>query len=51
MRRAEEFGIQVEVTKADFADAMAYKERAVQAVEAAALSTPSYMGKVEGEAR
>lgn len=32
VRHAEKFGIQVEVTKADFADAMAYKAQALRAV-------------------
>ena len=48
VRNCQEFGIHAQVTKADFADAMAYKERAVHRVEGDSPSLDGGLGKVGG---
>ena len=48
VRHASEFGIHVDVTKADFADAMAYKARAVQRVAGEGGPSDGGMGKMGG---
>ena len=48
VRGAAEFGIHADITKADFADAMAYKERAVRRVEGDSPSKDGGLGKMGG---
>ena len=48
VRNSQEFGIHVDVTKAEFADAMAYKERAVRRVEGDSPSQDGGLGKMGG---
>ena len=48
VRNSAEFGIHADITKADFADAMAYKERAIRRVGGDSPSTDGGLGKMGG---